>query len=256
MTTLTARGVVTGAAMLQLIAEHAGMTERDFATGAYLDKFDPALDITARDIVTGAYVHKLNTADEPAPASLLLVPTGATESADGEYQRFVYDGTHTESIVNEGNTLNIPMWFAELPTQSQESEYQILVKMPDLTGNKSVDVLITDAAIDTAGLIQRGFNYLCLELRESDGSTGVVLNIADDQPNSTTSGLSQPTTGSSITLTLSTAALDYVWSGGSGSVPIPAGFFTAVPNVVAVASGETANDIAELSIQVLQVEQA
>lgn len=84
MTTLTARDVMTGAAILQLIADHAGLTPRDFSTGAWLDKLDPALDITARDIVTGAYVQKLNL---PAPPDGWLITGGYYR--DGE---LVYNG--------------------------------------------------------------------------------------------------------------------------------------------------------------------
>lgn len=77
MMTLTARAVVTGAAMLQLIAEHAGLAPRDFNTGAWLDKLDPALDITARDILTGAYVEKLNINTEPTMSSLFDIGVAA-----------------------------------------------------------------------------------------------------------------------------------------------------------------------------------
>ncbi len=236
MTTLTARGVVTGAAMLQLIAAHAGMTERDFNTGAYLDKLDPALDITARDIITGAYVDKLNAA-EPNPAGLMLVPTGAIESLDGDYQRFVYDGVNTTDVVFEGTTYQFPIWYADLPLANRQSEYQISLKMPTLAESQNSDLLIGNIA--AADLFDKsGLNYFGLELRgvgrSGNSPAELIVNIASDPEGS--QGLTldpPPAANSTITLSLTTTALDCVWEGGSSSIPLPVGSFTTAPNVLA-----------------------
>lgn len=117
MTTITARGVVTGAAMLQLIAEHAGMTPRDFETGAWLDQLDPALDITARDIVTGAYVHKLEETDAPPAIFDVSVPTDHdffTERGETPYVLTI--GRH--SIGQSSLTIDSP-WPTGLNTDEQ-----------------------------------------------------------------------------------------------------------------------------------------
>lgn len=56
---MNARDFQTGAAMLELVASTAGLTLRDFMTGAYVGKLDAALDITPRDVLTGSAVSKL-----------------------------------------------------------------------------------------------------------------------------------------------------------------------------------------------------
>ena len=179
--------------------------------------------------------------------SLLLIPTGAIESADGEYQRFVYDGEHAYEVAPE--TLYL-IWHAELPAQHRQSEYQIALKMPELTDDQAVNVFITEADISLAALLVRDFSYFALELRSNDGSTALLLNIADDQPNSSNVSFSQPAAGSVITLTLTTSSLDYAYDGGTGSIAIPAGFFANPPNIWAYSGAMDAADVKPLSIKV------
>ena len=185
--------------------------------------------------------------DEPVAGDLLLVPTGATESADGEFQRFVWDGGHAYEVAPE---TFYPIWHAELSAQDRQSEYQIKLKMPELTDDQAVNVFITEADISLAGLLERDFNYFALELRANDGSTGLRLNIADDQANSTSNGFLQPAPGSVITLTLTASSLDYVYDGGTGSIDIPAGFFANPPNIWAYSGAMSAADVMPLSIKV------
>lgn len=56
---MNARDFQTGAAMLELVASTAGLTLRDFMTGAYVGKLEAAMDVTPRDVFTGAAVSKL-----------------------------------------------------------------------------------------------------------------------------------------------------------------------------------------------------
>ena len=179
--------------------------------------------------------------------SLLLIPTGAIESVDGEYQRFVYDGEHALEVAPD---TFYPVWFGDLPADQRQSEYQIMLKMPTLTGDQAANLLIADVDISVPALLERDFNYLALELRATDGSTGLLLNIEDDQENSSNVGLLQPAAGSVITLTLTTTSLDYVYDGGTGSIAIPAGFFANPPNIWAYSGAMSAADVMPLSIKV------
>ena len=122
--------------------------------------------------------------------------------------------------------------------------------MPELTDDQAVNVFITEADISLAALLERDFNYFALNLRANDGSTALLLNIADDQPNSTTVGFSQPAAGSVITLTLTTTSLDYAYDGGTGSMDIPADFFANPPNIWAYSGAMSAADVMPLSIKV------
>lgn len=182
--------------------------------------------------------------------SLLLIPTGAVESADGEYQRFVYDGGHAYEVASE---TFYPIWHAELSAQDRQSEYQIKLKMPELTDDQAVNVFITEADISLAALLELDFNYFALYLRANDGSTALLLNIADDQPNSSYVGFSQPAAGSVITLTLTTTSLDYAYDGGTGSMDIPADFFANPPNIWAYSGAMSSADVMPLSIKVAGV---
>lgn len=181
--------------------------------------------------------------------SLLLGSTGAIETADGDYQRFAYDGV---LVIEYAPDAFFPIWCAELSLQDRQSECQIALKMPELSGDQAVDLLITDADISLAGLLEHDFNYFALELRANDGSTGLLLNIADDQANSTSNGFLQPAAGSVITLTLTTSSLDYVYDGGTGSIDIPAGFFANPPNIWAYSGAMDAADVMPLSIKVVE----
>ncbi len=190
-----------------------------------------------------------------AVGGLLLVPTGAMESADGEFQRFAYDGTNTIDFEAQGSTYQLPIWYADLPLANRQSEYQISLKMPDLPDGKSAYLMIGDmpaaALFDNSGL-----NLILLALAGGGLPTGIphanlILKIANDQAGSASLlMLPSPTVGSIITLTLTTTALDYSWDGGSDSMTLPVGFFAAAPNLLAYSASEAALDVMPLSIKV------
>ncbi len=126
--TITARGVVTGAAMLQLIAEHAGLAPRDFETGAWLDKLDPALDITARDIVTGAYIEKLNLS-ELLPDVVLFTALAAAMTTAGDYQVFTKNAIHP--VFGNGFTADLADNWQDLSEHFIEVKLMIPANLAD-----------------------------------------------------------------------------------------------------------------------------
>ena len=183
--------------------------------------------------------------------SLLLIPTGAIESVDGEFQRFVYDGTNTFDFELGGRSYQIPIWYADLPLANRQSEYQISLKMPDLVEFGSARLYLVDADFDLdVFLSPSSLNHLLLELRPEDGSTQLTVNAFGNSEFSSTIGFTQPAAGSVISLTLNTTEINYAWDGGSGTLPIPDGFFSNPPNVVVFSSGDSASHIADLSVRV------
>ena len=196
-------------------------------------------------------VAQLGLAPTPPSVDLLLIPAGATESADGEFQRFAYDGTNTIDFELQGGSYQIPIWYADLPLANRQSEYQISLKMPDLVEYGSANLYLVDADFDLDFFLNpSGLNYLSLELRPQDGSTTLILSAFGNSELSNSIGFTQPAAGSVISLTLSTTNVDYAWDGGSGTLPIPAGFFANPPNVVVFSSGDSASHIADLSVRV------
>lgn len=183
-----------------------------------------------------------------AGSGLLLIPNGAIGSTDAGYQNFIYDGT---SGIEVAADVVLPVWSAGLPVEQRQSTYKIFVKMPDLGLIRSADLYLVDADFDLDFLSNRSnLNYLSLELRPQDGSTTLILNAPDNLELSNSIGFTQPAAGSVISLTLNSTSIDYAWDGGSGTLPIPAGFFTNPPNVLVSSSGETASHIADLSVRV------
>ena len=188
--------------------------------------------------------------DEPVAGDLLLVPTGATESADGDYQRFAYDGTNTIDFELQGRSYQIPIWYADLPLANRQSEYQISLKMPDLVEYGSANLYLVDADFDLDFFLSpSSLNHLLLELRPEDGSTQLSLSVYGNSELSSSIVFTQPAAGSVISLTLSTTNVDYAWDGGSGTLSIPDGFFYNPPNVVVFSSGDSASHIADLSVR-------
>ena len=196
-------------------------------------------------------VAQLGLAPTPPSVDLLLIPAGATESADGEFQRFAYDGTNTIDFEPQGGSYQIPIWYADLPLANRQSEYQISLKMPDLVEYGSANLYLVDADFDLDFFLNpSGLNHLLLQLRPEDGSTQLSLSVYGNSELSSSIGFTQPAAGSVISLTLSTTNVDYAWDGGSGTLPIPAGFFANPPNVVVFSSGDSASHIADLSVRV------
>ena len=196
-------------------------------------------------------VAQLGLAPTPPSVDLLLIPTGAVESVDGDYQRFAYDGTNTFDFEFGGSSYQIPIWYADLPLANRQSEYQISLKMPDLVEFGSARLYLVDADFDLDFFLSpSSLNHLLLQLRPEDGSTELSLSVYGNSELSSSIVFTQPAAGSVISLTLSTTNVDYAWDGGSGTLPIPAGFFANPPNVLVFSSGDTASHIADLSVRV------
>lgn len=196
---------------------------------------------------------ELATDGNGAVGGLLLVPTGAVESADGEFQRFAYDGTNTFDFELQGRAYQIPIWYADLPLANRQSEYQISLKMPDLVEFGSAKLYLVDADFDLDFFLSpSSLNHLLLQLRPEDeyGGTELTVSAFGNSELSSTIVFTQPAAGSVISLTLNSTSIDYAWDGGSGTLPIPAGFFANPPNVLVFSSGDTASHIADLSVRV------
>lgn len=182
-----------------------------------------------------------------AVGGLPLIPTGAIKSVDGEYQRFVYDGSSTiEVFVN----VLWPAWHAGLAESSRQHEYQITLKVPVVGDNQSSQLLIADA--EAANIFNvTPLNRLKFAVQESSNYTSLSLGLAgDDNPSTTVVFEPAPASGSTVTLTLTTNSIDYAWDQGTGSLPIPAGFFTTAPNVLAYSVSDNPAAIVPLSIKV------
>ena len=194
-------------------------------------------------------VEKINASLSAGGSTvLLLVPTGAVESVDGEFQRFVWDGENAYEVLPE---VFYPIWHAELLATDRQSEYQILLKMPEMIGGDEViNLIIASDDFSVPALSFRDFNHIALELRANYGGTLLDLKIAGDEQNSISNVLTQPEIGSVITLTLSTSSLDYAYDGSTGSIVIPAGFFAGTPNLWVASFGQSPADIVPLSIKV------
>lgn len=102
--------------------------------------------------------------DEPVSGGLLLVPTGATESVDGEFQRFVWDG-ETLNSYNQGT------WEANLPAEDRGAAYSIQMKMPVMVSD---DPLVTVRVGDAP-------SYMA-SIDNSDGNRVIfdVVYVADN----------------------------------------------------------------------------
>lgn len=182
-----------------------------------------------------------------AVGGLLLTPTGAIQSADGEYQRFVYDGIHATEVAPDSF---FPNWYADLPTNIRQRDYQIQIKVPPLGVIQQFSLLIVDAENDIFMTDPAAANHLSLDFNGGD-LTRIGLNIVGDPSNSMRPALDpQPLAGDVITLILTENSLGYVWSGGNGRIEIPPAFFVNAPNVLVYSAGATASHITDLSIKV------
>ena len=256
-----ADSVLSAAGKLQ--AQISATAAKADAALAAIDAFNPAnlsdagtllpndqLVIWRDGVMLRTTVAAFGGGSEPTPTQLMLIPTGAIESADGEFQRFAYDGTNTFDFELQGSSYQIPIWYADLPLANRQSEYQISLKMPDLVEYGSANLYLVDADSDLDFFLSpSSLNHLLLELRPEDGSTQLSLSVYGNSELSSSIVFTQPAAGSVISLTLSTTNVDYAWDGGSGTLSIPDGFFYNPPNVVVFSSGDSASHIADLSVR-------
>ena len=110
--------------------------------------------------------------------SLLLIPTGATESADGDFQRFTSNGA---------NPLGYPAYYAELDVSDwQESPISVQFKWPDLTVVDNALVIFFSSgnydSIENSVGDETDSIYASLQLARTSGELGYLgdpYNIAN-----------------------------------------------------------------------------
>ena len=195
-------------------------------------------------------VASFGAGSEPAPTQLMLIPTGAIETADGDYQRFAHDGV---SAIEVAQGVFFSVWHAELESTARQAEYQVKVKMPVIdTASQEAAVSFAAASITESGFFAlSGVNAVGLGFLKYQSSVGcrlrvlqgnTVLSIVEITPT--------PLAGDEITLTLNADSVDYVHGANTGSLPVPNGFFSATPNVLAFSGNINPALIVPLSIKV------
>jgi len=189
---------------------------------------------------------------EPTPTQLMLVPTGAVESTDGEFQRFVPNAT---------DPLGYPAYYAELDVADwQESPISVQFKWPDLT-----------VVYDALSIFFSGGNYNSIENPVGDETDSIYalfqLTRTDGDGQEEPYNFAnfdfykfgvEPPTSEPVTLTPSAgdiATLDFTRTqmtltvgGETQTYAIPVGIFTGVPLLNVVAKVESA--VMPLSIKV------
>ena len=193
-----------------------------------------------------------------AVGSLLFIPTGAIESVDGEYQRFAHDGSHTEPFdVGGGTTVQIPLFYADLPLANRQYDLQADIKMPSGAANSSVGLFFAVDASFSDMLSGGSKNNLLFEINPSNSTTSLLLKNQNDADNPVRFTLTpSPTVGSVISLTTSATTVDLLWDGGSHSMNLPIGFFASAPNLLVMSFAQGNSPIVPLSIKVSALDQA
>ena len=190
--------------------------------------------------------------DEGGSTGLLLIPTGAVESADGEYQRFAYDGAST--------MIGSPSYVAELDPSDWQPNPTIKFKLPSLTqagqsvalylfngdfANLSVETFTVNNLIITADLNGDAGAYQ-LAVDHLSGRAGIGTTVIDPVP----------AAGTEITISIISRSSMLI-SFGSENIPVtlPTGFLATTLNIVLMSrASDTA--VPPLSIQVTGVEVA
>lgn len=186
--------------------------------------------------------------DEPVAGGLLLVPTGADESADGEFQRFVWDGEHVIFGVQNG-------YLVDLAESDRTDTYTIQFKMPSIEDSiNRISICVGDVASFTGEV---DGNLLLLDAYYSGDDASALLNlytqsvVDGDTPNYTPYLTIVPAPAAGTVITLEVAQSDVVLSFGSESNPVtlPEGFLPSLSGVSAY-SGSQTNAVLPLSIKV------
>ena len=191
--------------------------------------------------------------DEPVSGGL-LVPTGAVESADGDYQRFAYDGVYA---IEPAPGVFFKVWHAELESSARQADYQVKVKMPVIdTASQEATVSFAAASITESGFLSlQGVNTVSLVLKYQS-SVGCRLRVLQGATVLSSVEITPtPIAGDEITLTLNADSVDYVHGANTESSPVPNGFFSATPNVLAFSGNINPALIVPLSIKVAEAPQ-
>ena len=184
--------------------------------------------------------------------SLLLIPTGAVESADGEFQRFSPNAT---------DPLGYPAYYAELDVADwQESPISVQFKWPDLTVVYDALVIFFSSgnydSIENSVGAETDSIYAALQIaRTSGGEQGEPYNFGVfdfykfgvEPPTSEPLTLT-PSAGDIATLDFTRTQMTLTVGGETQTYAIPVGIFTGAPLLNVVAKVESA--VLPLSIKV------
>ena len=183
---------------------------------------------------------------------LLLIPAGATESADGEFQRFVTDAS---------DPLGYPAYYAELDAADwQESPISVQFKWPDLTVVDNALVIFFSGgnydSIENPVGGETDSIYASLQLARTEGDgQGEPYNTANfdfykfgaEPPTSEPVTLT-PTAGDIATLTFTRTQMILTVGGETQTYAIPVGTFDGCFGFNVAAKVESA--VLPLSIKV------
>ena len=184
--------------------------------------------------------------------SLLLIPTGTIESADGEYQRFVPNAT---------DPLGYPAYYAELDVSDwQESPISVQFKWPDLTVVYDTLVIFFSGgnfnSIENPVGNETDSIYAALQIARTDGGGQVepynygvfdFYKFGVEPPTSEPLTLT-PSAGDIATLTFTRTQITLTVGGETQTYAIPVGIFTGVPLLNVAAKVRSA--VLPLSIKV------
>ena len=150
--------------------------------------------------------------------SLLLIPTGAVESADGEFQRFVWDG-ETLNLDNQG------AWEANLPAEDRGDAYSIQMKMPVMVSDDPlVTVRIGDAPSYMATIDNSDGNRVIFEAVYVADNLAAELRLYGlsvlEGEHTYTTGVVAPAPAAGTVITLDVTQTTAVMSWGNESYPL------------------------------------
>lgn len=198
-------------------------------------------------------VAQLGLAPPPPSVDLLLMPTGATESADGVFQRFATDAT---------DPLGYPAYYADLaPASWQTGDIEVQFKWPNPTvADEALIIWFSggDYQATVNGFGQGVIHNAYFQCFSAAGGEGILLDSLlgaqkDDESSVSTDNLGlSPAAGDIATLTFTRSALSLSVGGNTVILPHIAGMFAGVPAINVLARVDSAT--LPLSIKVLHTE--
>lgn len=183
---------------------------------------------------------------EPTPTQLMLIPTGAIESTDGDYQRFAYDGAST--------MIGSPSYVAELDPSDWQPNPTIKFKLPSLTqAGQSVALYLFNG--DVADLSGETFTVnnliITADLNGDAGAYQLTVDHLSGRAGIDTTAIDPvPAAGTEITISIISRSSMLI-SFGSENIPVtlPTDFLATTLNIVLMSrASDTA--VPPLSIKV------
>ena len=169
--------------------------------------------------------------------SLLLGSTGAIETADGEYQRFVWDG-ETLNLDNQG------VWEANLPAEDRGAAYRIKMKMPVMVADDPFAIVKIGAAPSYMATIDGSDgNQVVLEVLYVANNLATELCLyaqsilGGDYTFTDSLIIPAPVAGTVITLEVTQSTAVMSWGNESYPLVITSGALPSPSDVLAYSAG-------------------